>query len=89
MCFSYLGSLAVVLGEHDRYSTHDTPYTLRVRASNVIVHANFNATTNDNDIALVELDEELNLDQLAPFIAPICPPNPAHHYERETAFIVG
>ena len=81
--------LIVILGEHDRFSSRDTENTIRVRSKSVILHPLFNSTNNDNDIALIELQVDLDLAELRPYITPICAPNPQDQYENENAIIIG
>ncbi|KAF2368775.1 CUB domain [Trinorchestia longiramus] len=89
-CTQYFnGLMTVILGEHDRSTFSDTPYTRRMTARAVTSHPLFNSSTNDNDIAIVMLDSALSLDEVGPYISPICPPNPDDLYEQETTFIVG
>lgn len=81
--------MTVVLGEHDRFSTAETNATVRRGVSRIVKHHGFDSSTNENDIAVVELSVELDLDAIGPSIAPICPPNPAHDYDDEQVYIAG
>ena len=54
----YITALA---GDHDLEESDDNREQIR-RVTRVSIHENYNSSTHDNDIALLELDEPFNLD---------------------------
>ncbi|KAM4664731.1 coagulation factor IX [Discoglossus pictus] len=68
-CFIIPGKFSVVAGEHNTETSDGTEQYLNV--SRVILHPNYNATKSkyNNDIALIELDNRLTLNN---YITPIC-----------------
>lgn len=80
----------VVLGEHKRSVTDETPYTRVVRVARVIPHEDYVGTgdSKNNDIGLVELASPLDLGR-SPGIAPACPPFPKTTDEAHSVITLG
>ncbi|XP_047214556.1 serine protease 27-like isoform X2 [Girardinichthys multiradiatus] len=68
-CFSSTSTsgLTIYLGRHTQQSvnSHESSF----RASQIIIHPDYNSNTNDNDIALVQLDSTV---EFTNYIRPIC-----------------
>lgn len=60
----------IVLGEHDRLEDEGMEEELEVKE--IIIHDDFDSGTNDNDIALFRLPEDVRFNR---YIKPICLPN--------------
>lgn len=65
----------VFLGLHMQSQTSQSPVKRNVKQ--IITHHDYNPTTDNNDIALMELDADVALTQN---IWPICLPSPTYHF---------
>lgn len=75
----------VLLGLHAQSSTNE--WTVRRRVRRIIAHPLYNIVTYDNDVALMELDQTLVLNQ---YVWPICLPAKTHHFPAgQEAWITG
>nr|XP_027227711.1 trypsin-1-like [Penaeus vannamei] len=83
------GSLPeVVLGEHDRSTSAETTVTRTVKVRRLWPHENYDeGKSRDNDIALIELAEDVDFDRVE--IAPACPPDAGNSYENADAVVTG
>ncbi|RVE71212.1 hypothetical protein OJAV_G00072380 [Oryzias javanicus] len=74
-----------LLGLHAQGQTQE--WTVRRGVTRIIAHRDFSSETYDNDIALMELDADVPLNQ---YIWPICLPSPAHDFPAgQEAWITG
>uniref|UniRef100_A0A3P9I1T8 Suppression of tumorigenicity 14b n=1 Tax=Oryzias latipes TaxID=8090 RepID=A0A3P9I1T8_ORYLA len=74
-----------LLGLHVQGQTNE--WTVKRRVRRIIAHEDFSYETYDNDIALMELDADVRLNQ---YIWPICLPSPAHDFPAgQEAWISG
>lgn len=81
----WLGSLVVVLGEHDIGSENDaSPIERKVRR--IVVHPEFDRVRLENDIALVELDSAVTFSRN---VQPICLPRANDDFADQSAFVSG
>jgi len=77
---------ALVLGEHDLTSSNDADDTNRkVVAVTPIVHASYDSATANNDIALLKLEEAVDLS----IYTPACLPASSADYVGQTAKVYG
>nr|XP_027215136.1 uncharacterized protein PB18E9.04c-like [Penaeus vannamei] len=83
-----IGSLEVLLGEHNINTDQDTSATVRRGVDATVTHPNFDPTTQENNLLLLRLDVPLNL-FLGPAIQPICLPDPADLFEEVRATFTG
>ena len=67
----FLASLMVELGEYDRTGNSEFMATMQRKVKRVVVHKDYKAPTFENDIAILELEKEI---QRQPHIVPICMP---------------
>merc|ERR1712038_450569 len=67
----FLASLMVELGEYDRTGNSESMATMQRKVKRVVVHKDYKAPTFENDIAILELEKEI---QRQPHIVPICMP---------------
>ena len=66
---------------------HDSEWTVRRHLKRIIPHPSFDPKTYANDLALMELQKPVALNQN---IWPICLPSPAHQFHAgESAWITG
>lgn len=73
------------MGLHSQGQTQE--WTVRRGVRRILPHKDFSSTTYDNDIALMELDADVTLNQ---YIWPICLPSPAHDFPAgQEAWITG
>ncbi|XP_054623632.1 suppressor of tumorigenicity 14 protein homolog isoform X2 [Dunckerocampus dactyliophorus] len=73
------------LGQHTQSSANK--WTVRRKVRRIVVHRHFDPVTFDNDVALMELDSDVPLNQ---HIWPICLPSPTHHFPSgRQAWITG
>lgn len=78
----------VVLGEHDRSTSAETTVTRTVKVRRLWSHENYDeGKSRDNDIALIELAEDVDFDRVE--IAPACPPDAGNSYENADAVVTG
>merc|ERR1712072_1593580 len=82
----FLGPTTPVLGEHDLSNTNDVFDTNRkVVAVSSIIHPNWDTSTNNNDIALLKLEEAVDLS----IYTPACLPASSADYVGQTAKVIG
>lgn len=75
----------VQLGLHTQGSSNE--WTVRRRVKRITAHPKYDPFTYDNDVALMELDQELTLNQ---YVWPICLPAPTHRFTPgQEAWITG
>ncbi|XP_061694237.1 suppressor of tumorigenicity 14 protein homolog isoform X2 [Syngnathoides biaculeatus] len=73
------------LGQHDLSRTSE--WTVRRKVTRIVAHRDFDQLTFDNDVALMELESDVPLNQ---HIWPICLPSPAHGFpDGQEAWITG
>lgn len=73
--FSQADQWEVFLGLHIQSQT--SKWTVKRNVKQIITHHDYNPTTYNNDIALMELDADVTLNQN---IWPICLPSPTYHF---------
>jgi hypothetical protein len=66
-----ISKLGIIVGEHDTERGSDSPYTILERISAFVIHAGFNARTNEHDIALVKIATPLTFNK---GVQPVCLP---------------
>ncbi|XP_046722636.1 transmembrane protease serine 9-like [Silurus meridionalis] len=68
-CFQSITAprITVLLGMASLEGTN--PYMQKTNATNIIIHQQYDQTTNDNDIALVQLSSSLNFND---YVRPVC-----------------
>ncbi|RWS25124.1 uncharacterized protein B4U80_09205 [Leptotrombidium deliense] len=85
----WLGSLDVILGEHDiqlfQQQNANEKVILR-KAKRVIIHPEFSRKRLENDIAIIELESEVNFDEN---IQPICLPKADEDFTNCMAYVSG
>merc|ERR1712088_1058789 len=85
-CIVSTGPTSLVLGEHDLSSSNDAFDTNRKEVSvTTIVHPNYDASTVNNDIALLKLAEAVDLS----IYTPACLPASSADYVGQTAKVYG
>ncbi len=60
--------------------------TMRRKVKRVVVHKDYHAPTFENDIAVLELENEIDRQ---PHIVPICMPKNTEEFEGRTAIVSG
>ncbi len=60
--------------------------TMRRKVKRVVVHKDYHAPTFENDIAILELENEIDRQ---PHIVPICMPKSTEDFEGRTAIVSG
>ncbi|XP_066938919.1 trypsin-1-like isoform X2 [Macrobrachium rosenbergii] len=80
--------VTAVLGPHDWSTASESGSTQKRIVSKIIIHPNFNSTTQDNDIALLRLSTPVNF-PADNQIAPICLPPAGKLYEDVNATATG
>ncbi|KAM9830668.1 suppressor of tumorigenicity 14 protein homolog isoform 1-T1 [Syngnathus typhle] len=74
-----------VLGQH--LLSQPNEWTVRRKVSRIVAHRHFDQFTFDNDVALMQLDSDVPLNQ---HIWPICLPSPTHRFPAgQEAWITG
>lgn len=74
-----------LLGLHEQSRTNE--WTVKRKVKRIIAHSGYNYLTYDNDIALMELDADVKLNQN---IWPICLPSPTYDFPAgREAWITG
>ncbi|KFB50059.1 AGAP011909-PA-like protein [Anopheles sinensis] len=66
-----IGSLALLVGEHDITTGADSPYTALLLLASVKIHESYNPTTRNNDIAIVRTRTEISFNA---GVGPACLP---------------
>jgi len=80
------GEIRIVLGEHDIGSQLESQIPRKVvQVSQIINHPSYDASSSNNDIALIKLSEEVDLN----VYTPACLPNTADNYEGQKAWVYG
>ena len=82
----FLASLMVELGEHDLTGPTEAISTMRKKVKRVVVHKDYKAPTFENDIAILELESDI---ERQPHVVPICMPKLADEFEGKTAIVTG
>ncbi|XP_042339161.1 suppressor of tumorigenicity 14 protein-like, partial [Plectropomus leopardus] len=83
--YSQADQWEALLGLHVQGQTSE--WTVRRNVRRIVAHRDYNAFTYDNDIALMELDANVTLNQN---IWPICLPAATHHFPPgQEAWITG
>ncbi|XP_061540534.1 suppressor of tumorigenicity 14 protein-like isoform X3 [Phycodurus eques] len=73
------------LGQHELSRANE--WTVRRKVMRIVAHRDFDQLTFDNDVALMELESDVPLNQ---HIWPICLPSPAHRFpDGQEAWITG
>ena len=74
-----------LLGLHVQSQTNE--WTVRSKVRRIVAHKNYDTFTYDNDVALMELDSNVTLNQN---IWPICLPSPTYDFPAgQEAWITG
>lgn len=76
--------ISVRLLEHDRKMSHFLKIDRKV--ADIITHPKYNARTYDNDIAIIKLDEPVEMTEL---MHPVCMPTPGKSFKGETGTVTG
>ncbi|XP_065367614.1 trypsin-1-like [Calliphora vicina] len=76
--------ISVRLLEHDRKMSHFLKIDRKV--AEIITHPKYNARTYDNDIAIIKLDEPVEMTEL---MHPVCMPTPGKSFKGETGTVTG
>uniref|UniRef100_A0A8C9XS31 ST14 transmembrane serine protease matriptase b n=1 Tax=Sander lucioperca TaxID=283035 RepID=A0A8C9XS31_SANLU len=83
--YSQADQWQALLGLHVQSQTNE--WTVQRNVKRIIAHTDYNAFTYDNDIALMELDAEVTLNQ---YIWPICLPSASYDFPAgQEAWITG
>jgi len=82
----FLASLMVELGEHDLTGPTEAISTMRKKVKRVVVHKDYKAPTFENDIAILELESDI---ERQPHVVPICMPRLIDEFEGKTAIVTG
>ncbi|KAJ6218708.1 hypothetical protein RDWZM_004520 [Blomia tropicalis] len=83
---SAMGSLIVMLGQHETNGEHQQLKPVVKAVRRMIVHRDYDPETFDNDIALLELETPF---ELKPHVIPICLPDQDHNMVGEYAHVAG
>ncbi|KAK7086265.1 hypothetical protein SK128_005315 [Halocaridina rubra] len=84
-CVHNIPNFDILLGEHDWL---EVSHVLIRNPAAVTVHPDYNPSTGENDIAVIELDNPVNLNGDLP-ISPVCLPSPATDFSGRTAIATG
>lgn len=76
--------ISVRLLEHDRNASNYKKVDRKVEE--ITTHPKYNARTYDNDIAIIKLDEPVEMTEL---LHPVCMPTPGKSFKGETATVTG
>lgn len=76
--------ISVRLLEHDRKMSHFLKIDRKV--AEIITHPKYNARTYDNDIAIIKLDEPVEMTEL---MHPVCMPTPGKSFKGEIGTVTG
>uniref|UniRef100_A0A1I8NVF3 Peptidase S1 domain-containing protein n=1 Tax=Stomoxys calcitrans TaxID=35570 RepID=A0A1I8NVF3_STOCA len=76
--------ISVRLLEHDRNAANYQKIDRKV--TEITTHPKYNARTYDNDIAIIKLDEPVEMTEL---LHPVCMPTPGKSFKGETATVTG
>lgn len=82
----FLGSLVVVLGEYDLTGDIENLKPVARAVRRMIVHRDYNPSTFENDIALLELEAPF---RIQPHVLPICLPERGEDDIGHTAYVAG
>ncbi|CAL4147433.1 unnamed protein product, partial [Meganyctiphanes norvegica] len=83
--FKYLD---LIIGDHHQFSTGDNnAYTAKISMKKNIIHPTYNCKSNQNDFALIELSEAIELNDV---IKPVClPTDDSQTYEYAMGTVAG
>ncbi|CAL4135526.1 unnamed protein product, partial [Meganyctiphanes norvegica] len=81
-------TLDILVGDHHQFSTSDNnAYTAKISMKKHIIHSNFSCDTLQNDFALIELSEAIDLNDV---IKPVClPKDDSKTYESAIGTVAG
>ncbi|XP_067131370.1 transmembrane protease serine 9-like [Centruroides vittatus] len=82
----FLGSLMVLLGEHDLTGDYELLKPVKKKVKRMIVHREYNSQTLENDLALLELESEVRFQS---HIIPICLPDRWEDFTGQIAYVTG
>ncbi|XP_015906326.2 uncharacterized protein [Parasteatoda tepidariorum] len=82
----FLASLIVVLGIHDLGGTLDNKASIIRNVRRMVIHRHYNAQTFENDLALLEMESEI---EFLPYVVPICFPHQNEDFTGKMAFVTG
>ncbi|XP_068230472.1 transmembrane protease serine 9-like [Palaemon carinicauda] len=85
-CVDAVPDFSVLFAEHDYLSVSKVLIRAPARVS---VHPDYDASTQINDLAIIELDSPINLDAADIAAKPICLPDPATDFTGMTAIATG
>jgi hypothetical protein len=86
MITRFLASLVVELGDYDLSGQSEIMPPARVKVKRVVIHKDYKAPTFENDLALLELEEDI---ERKPNIVPICLPSGNEQFEGKMAIVSG
>lgn len=76
----------MVVGEYDLTGDVENLKPIQKPVKRMIVHRNYNPTTFENDIALMELESPFDVQ---PHVVPICLPEPGEEFVGQVAHVAG
>lgn len=82
----FLASLLVELGEYDLTGPTEHMATLRRKVKRVVIHKDYKAPTFENDIAILELETDI---ERKPHVVPICMPKLSDEFVGKTGIVTG
>ncbi|XP_023230910.1 transmembrane protease serine 9-like [Centruroides sculpturatus] len=82
----FLGSLMVLLGEHDLTGDYELLKPVKKKVKRMIVHRQYNSQTLENDLALLELESPVRFQS---HIIPICLPDRWEDFTGQIAYVTG
>ena len=82
----FLGSLLVRLGEYDLKGPTEHMATMERKVKRVVIHKDYKAPTFENDIAILELENEI---ERKPHIVPVCMPKLTDEFEGRVGIVSG
>ncbi|KAK7080983.1 hypothetical protein SK128_023119 [Halocaridina rubra] len=80
--------LYIVIGEHDWSTGTETSVTQVMAIAQIIVHVDYDSSTEDNDIALIKLSQQIVF-PADNKIAPICLPDAGNQYNDVETIVTG
>lgn len=76
----------VVVGEYDLTSDVENLKPVQKPVKRMIIHRNYNPSTFENDIALMELESPFDVQ---PHVVPICLPDPNEDFVDQIGHVAG